>query len=64
VAQVKAYSLYVEKAFRSFGEKIVTVPVVVSGLRNRPQQPLPGDGVTHILYQIKKGRIVYREAQS
>ena len=64
VAQVRAYSLYVEKAFRSFGEKIDTVPVVVSGLRNRPQQPLPADGVTHILYQVKKGSIVYGDAQS
>jgi CRISPR/Cas system-associated exonuclease Cas4 (RecB family) len=64
VAQVKAYSLYVEKAFRSFGEKIDTVPVVVSGLRNSPQQPLPGDGVMHILYRVEKGSIVYREAQS
>jgi hypothetical protein len=62
VAQVMAYSLYVEKAFSSFGEKIVTVPVVVSGLRNRPQRPLPNDGVMHVLYQIEKGSIVYREA--
>lgn len=62
VAQVKAYSLYVEKAFRSFGEKIVTVPVVVSGIRNRPQKPLPDQGVIHILYNVVKGTIVYREA--
>ena len=62
VAQVKDYSLYVEKAFRSFGEKIVTVPVVVSGLRNRPQRPLPNDGVMHVLYQIRNGSIVYRES--
>ena len=54
LAQVRAYSLYVEKAFRSFGEEIVSVPVLVSGLRKRPQQPLPDDGVLHILYQIKK----------
>lgn len=62
VAQVKAYSTYVEKAFRSFGEKILTVPVVVSGLRNRPQKPLPNQGVIHILYSVVKGKIVYREA--
>jgi hypothetical protein len=62
VAQVKAYSLYVEKAFRSFGEKIIIVPVVVSGLRSSPQQPLPCDGVMHILYQVEKGSIVYRKA--
>jgi hypothetical protein len=62
VAQVRDYSLYVEKAFRSFGEKIVTVPVVVSGQRNRPQQPLLGDGVIHLLYHVEDGSILYREA--
>lgn len=62
VKQVKDYSLYVEKAFKSFGEKVETIPVVVSGIRKKPQRPLPNDGVLHILYQVNKGSLIFCRA--
>lgn len=60
VAQVKAYSKYVEKAFKSFGVKTTTVPVVVSGQRKNAHSPDPRDGVRHVLYQIERGSVVYQ----
>lgn len=60
--QVKDYSRYVEKAFRSFGKKVVTVPVIVSGIRMKPQRPLAAVGVMHVLYKIDKGSLVFLRA--
>lgn len=62
IKQVKDYSRYVEKAFRSFGKEVVTVPVVVSGFRMKPQRPLPTDGVLHVLYQVNKGGPIFCRA--
>jgi hypothetical protein len=62
VAQVKAYARYVEKAFGAFGATIKTIPIVVSGNRRNIHRPDPRDGVRHVLYQVEKGSVVYREA--
>lgn len=62
VKQVNDYSRYVKKAFGSFGKKVVTVPVVVSGFRTKPQHPLPADGVLHVLYKVDKGCLVFCSA--
>ncbi len=62
VAQVKAYARYVEKAFGAFGVTIKTIPIVVSGNRRNIHRPDPRDGVRHVLYQVEKGSVVYREA--
>jgi len=62
VAQVKAYARYVEKAFGAFLVTIKTIPIVVSGTRRNIHRPDPRDGVRHVLYQVEKGSVVYREA--
>jgi hypothetical protein len=62
VDQVHAYALYVEKAFTSFGQKVRIFPVIVSGWRSKPLRPSAKEGVAHILYQVKDGKVGFSPA--